>query len=195
MAGQVGRQKRAEMHGALMIRKHTKPVTAREPSGRPQRETEYAPSQIKRLRDAAMRGLRDAEWGTELGRLSLERSITSLMHAAGRRWRDQAAQYRKAIGVFPVRSLSVEPVSRAMAPDPDSAEGQEQARRDSEAVEQFFAAHAALVMAGSSAENAVRRLCEDDLSLVGMSELQAARKGLNALASHYGLTNQQKSAT
>ena len=55
-----------------------------------------------------MRGLRDAEWGTELGRLYLEGTITSAMYAAGRRWTEMAEKYRHSIGVFPVKSLSAE---------------------------------------------------------------------------------------
>jgi hypothetical protein len=167
--------------------------SAREPNGRIQRETEYAPTQIRRLRDAALRGLRDPEWGTELGRLYLESAINDVMYRAGNRWREQASRYRNAIGVFPIHSASVEPVARAMTPDPDSDEGREQARRETDAAERFFAAHAALIASGALAENAVRRLCEEDQSLIGISELKAARCGLQALAMHYGLTNQGKS--
>ncbi len=168
-------------------------VTAREPNGRIQREHDLAPSEVRRLRDAALRGLRDAEWGTELGRLYLEGSLTGAMYAAGKRWREHAGDYRQAIGIFPVRSASLERGSRGTPPDPDSEEGSNQAQREANAVERFFEAHAALVAAGMGAEHAVRRLCEDDASLCGVYELNKAKDGLSALARHYNLTNQGKS--
>jgi hypothetical protein len=170
-------------------------MAAREPNGRIKRDPddrEIAPSDVRRLRDAALRGLRDAEWGTERGRLYLEGALTGAMYAAGKRWRQHAADYRCAIGAFPVRSASLERGSHGTAPDPDSEDGRKQAVRDANATERFFAAHAALVLAGMGAETAVRRLCEDDASLIGLGELKNARIGLSALAGHYNLTAAQK---
>jgi hypothetical protein len=184
------------MEGAIsgMVRKRNRPVTAREPNGRIQREAnDHSPTAVRRLRDAALRGMHDPEWGTELGRLFLSHAISDTMYGAGKKWRDQAARYRSAIGVFPVRTASLER-GRSASADPDSEGGRQQASRETLAAEEFFAAHAALVMAGMGAENAVRRLCEDDLSLVGMYELRNARCGLAVLADHYGLTEKGKSS-
>lgn len=157
----------------------------REPNGRHQRgrgEREYPPTQVKRLRDAAMVGLRDPEWGTELGRLYLEGTITASMYAAGKDWREKAGKYVNSIGVFPIRSPSAEPGRGGSPPDPDSPEGQKQAAREANAMERFFEAHHVLLSAGKMAEGAVRRLCEHNEGPCGMAELIALRNGLSALA-------------
>lgn len=182
-------------HGAIgMASKRKRLVTAREPNGRLQRDRHDpldTPTHIRRLRDAALRGVSDPEWGSELGRLFLERVLTEVMYAAGKRWREEAAIYRRAIGVFPVRTASLER-SRSMPADPDSEEGQKQAGRETSAAERFFEAHAVLVAAGMGAENAVRRLCEDDEALAGLYDLKNARVGLARLAEHYGLAGPKR---
>jgi hypothetical protein len=56
-------------------RKH---LAARAPSGRIARHSELAsPTAIRRLTDAATAGLRDASWGTTLGRLYLTEKISA----------------------------------------------------------------------------------------------------------------------
>lgn len=185
------------MHGGMNVmgrKSRRQVVVVREANGRAQREPQYAASEIRRLRDAAMRGMRDAEWGTELGRLFLEKAITSLMYGAGRRWREEAARYRKSIDAFPVRSVSLEHGIRSTPPDPDSVDGLKQVERDLEAKEKFFEAHSVLVSAGMGAEAAVRRLCEEGKSLAGVYELNSVRAGLLRLADHYRLTGLSKSA-
>lgn len=143
------------------------------------------------MREAAWRGLRDAEWGTELGRLYLESSLSDRQYAAGRRFQRELAAYHSAIGAFPVRSISLES-HRSTPPDPDSPRGRAQARNDAEAIETFFEAHAVLVTAG--AEKIVRALLQHDTPLCGMGELRAARAALSALAQFYALTESRKSA-
>ena len=167
-------------------------MVEREPNGRAQREREYPPNQIKRLRDAAMAGLRDAEWGTELGRLYLNEVITSAMYAAGKRWREWAASYHHAIGVFPVRSASAELGRGGQQPDPDSDEGRKIAQREADAAERFFAAHAVLV-SDAGAEYAVRAVCERNETPAGFEALRKLRKGLLALVVHWDLTGTGKS--
>lgn len=165
-------------------------IVAREPNGRAQRERESAPTAMKRLRDAALREARHAEWGTELGRLFLSDEITEEQYAAGKWWTEQAKKYQSAIGAFPVRSATLEVGRGGAAPDPDSPEGQKIAKREANQAEVFFAAHAALVQSGY--ESVVRRLCENDEFPCGWGELMAAKRGLSALATHRGLTNQRK---
>jgi hypothetical protein len=166
-------------------------MARRAPDGRVYRGPEGpSPNEIRRLRDAAVRGLRDAEWGTELGRLYLERQITPEMYSAGKRWRLDAVRHRRAIDVFPIKPVSLEKGIKSHPPDVDSPEGQEQARRDRDATESFLEAHHVLVMSG--AESAVRRLCEEDQSLVGVQELYTARAGLAKLHEHYRLTDGRK---
>lgn len=177
------------MHGSPRAMKMT-----REPNGRPQRSPkEFPPAQVRRLRDAAMTGLRDPEWGTELGRLFLTEAITSAMYAAGKRWREDADQYRGAIDVRPLKSPSVERGIMGTEPDTDSPEGQKVAKRHRDSMEKFYAAHAALIGAGMMAESLVRRVCEDDKSAGSYIERNALRFGLSTLADHYQLTIQRKS--
>lgn len=173
-------------------RKH---MVARQPNGQPRREREFPAAQIRRLRDAAMAGLRDPQWGTELGRLYLAGNISEIQYAAGKWWSEAAASFRRAIGAFPVRSPSVEVGRGGASPDPDSEEGRKLAVREAEQAERFFEAHAVLLSAGRGAERAVRDVCERGLCSVAMSELMALRVGLSALASHRGLTGQNKSST
>lgn len=167
-----------------------KSVVAREPNGRPQRERESAPAAVKRLRDAALREVRHAEWGTELGRLFLTNTITEAMYAAGKWWSEQAKKFQSAIGAFPIRTASLEAGRGGTAPDPDSPEGQKIARREANQAEVFFAAHAALVQSGY--ETVVRRLCEENEMPCGVGDLMGVRRGLLTLAEHRGLTNQRK---
>jgi hypothetical protein len=150
------------------------------PSGKLRREP--PPVMVRRLRDAALAGLRDPEWGTELGRLYLEGTITATMYAAGKAWRDKAARYVRAINSFGVRSPVLEQGRAGSPPDPDSETGREQARREANDMERFFEAHAILLSAGRLAEATVRRLCEHDEGPCGHAELIALRNGLSALA-------------
>lgn len=182
------------MHGAMGMAKGRKRVIVeREPNGRAQREREYPPAQVKRLRDAAMAGLRDPEWGTELGRLYLCQIITAAMYAAGKRWREWAHDWHASIGVFPVRSTSIERGSNGMAPDPFSRRGMEIAEREREHTERFFRAHAALFAAGPGIEPIVRAVCERDEIAPSFSAQMKLRRGLNALAIYWDLTGQTKS--
>ena len=100
-------------------------LKTREPSGRPQREREFPPTQVRRLRDAALAGLRDPQWGAELGRLYLTQVIGEAGYAAGVRWAREAAEYHAVIGVRPTRSPAMEIGSIGHEPDPDSQRGRD----------------------------------------------------------------------
>jgi hypothetical protein len=160
----------------------------REPNGREQRHRLLSPTEARRLREAAWRGLRDAQWGTELGRLLLENLLTEQQFLAGQQWRQDVAAYHWAIDVFPVRSAKLELGKGGKTADPDSEAGRKLAKRESEAIETFFAAHTILSLTG--AEKIVRALVERDEPICGILGLRTARKGLSVLAEHYGLTNQ-----
>lgn len=181
-----------------MAKRKNRLVYVREPNGRLSRagkERESAPAQVKRLRDAALAGMRDSQWGTELGRLFLGGTITEEMYAAGKWWAEKAAQYCTAINAplpFP-RSASLDVGRGNQSADPDSEAGREEARRHRGAVLVFLEAHAALMGAGMLAERAVRRLCEEDATLCGLDELNSARSGLMWIAKHRGLTKEKKS--
>lgn len=138
-----------------------------------------------------MMGLRDQKWGTELGRLYLAGRISEVEFAAGEWWTETAGRFRRSIGIFPVRSVSFETGRRGMTADPDSEEGRKQAAREANQAEVFFEAHAVLLDAGQGAEQAVRDVCERGL----LSDLKPLRVGLQALATHRGLTSANKLGT
>ena len=104
-------------------RKH---LAKREPNGKPQRERSGpSPTEISRLRDAALAGMKDPIWGTQLGILHLSGKLTSSQLAAGKRWAELAADYSAATqSPKPPRSVALE-ASAGSAVDPDSAKGRE----------------------------------------------------------------------
>jgi hypothetical protein len=170
----------------------------REPNGKAQRD-QYrltATSEVKRLRDAALLGMRDPLWGTEIGRLYLTGKITATAFAAGKRWAEQAVQYSQAL-------CSPAPDPRAVSfdrsggdvLDPDSYDGRREARRHERAVASFIDAHVALKSIGGASERAVRHVCERDQMLVGHESLMALIRGLGALAGFWGLTEHGKSTS
>lgn len=166
-----------------------RPSRAQDEPGR-----EYGPAEVRRIRDAAMKGMRDPEWGTELGRLFLERKITAEMYGAGKWWRDIATTYlaaRDAPAASP-RATSLEFGSRGSHCDPDTEEGRKQATRDRNAAARFEEAHAVLLGAGALSERYVRDLCEHDKAPFGSYARTAVIRGLGWLAEWRGLTNKGK---
>lgn len=176
----------------------TKLVQVREPNGRSQRSTdekEYAPTRVRRLLDASMTGMADAEWGTPLGRLYVRRKVTAPMYAAGKRWAERVVKYHSAINAPPPdpKALAIGGGGHGKDPDPDSDEGQKRVKRDADAVTDFMAAHSVLVAAGKLPEHEVRRVCEHGAEPDGHEGLLALNRGLLWLAEYWGLTNQRKS--
>lgn len=182
---------------ALRNRKKTKGklVLVREPNGRPSRVadremTPCSPAEVRRLRDASLRGMQAPEWGTHLGRLFLEGKITAPQFEAGKRWAQLAAAARKAI-CAPAESAAAStfvPKQGGHEPDPDSERGKKIAADDRTTVQAMMEAHAILIAAGMLAENAVRTVCEDDRALTAHEQLLALIRGLSWIAQHWGLT-------
>lgn len=166
----------------------------REPNGRIQRERETAPAEIRRLREAALAGLRDPLWGTELGRLYLEGKITESQMAAGKKWMALAAQFKQAIQ-SPMEFPEMANFDRTKggSSDPDSDAGRAQAQFHRDVAERFREAHACLLML-SGAESVVRSVCERDQAPVGYQALKALAFGLSVLVDHWQLTAGSKSA-
>jgi hypothetical protein len=175
-------------------------MAKREPNGRIQRVQEESPTEVRRLRDAALSGMRDPVWGTELGRLYLVGKINSTMFAAGKKWAEMASKYGEAL-------LSPTPDPKAMCLDraggspidPDSYEGKKEVRRHIRAVESFVDAYAALKstslsgFAPSTTTGIVRSVCERNEMLPGHWGLLALCGGLSTLALFWGLTDSRKS--
>lgn len=71
----------------------------REPNGRLSRAAQKivgadSVGEIKRLREAALSGMRDRLWGTQLGRLWLEGKITPHQFRAGQQWEALIGKWR-----------------------------------------------------------------------------------------------------
>lgn len=181
------------MHGAMMTKR--KNVTAREPNGRPQRVNLPPSSEVKRLRDAALSGMRDPMWGTELGRLHLVGKIDARQFAAGKHWGELASKYSQAMqGPCPdPKAVNFDRGAGGQQIDPDSHEGRKEARRHARSVQSFIDAHVALKATSVASERLVRLVCERNEMLAGYGDFMALSCGLITLADFWGLTGSSKS--
>lgn len=172
-----------------------KSTAQRESNGRVQREPKLPPpSEVRRLRDAALSGMRDPLWGTEIGRLYLAGKITAIAFAAGKRWGEQAVLYSQAMcSPSPDPKAVCFDRSGGESPDPDSYEGRREARRHQRAVDSFTDAWVALKAYSMASERVVRLVCERGDMLAGYHELLALNGGLSTLAGFWGLTGSSKS--
>lgn len=171
-----------------------KTMAQREPNGRIQRVKETAPTEVRRLRDAALAGMRDPLWGTELGRLYLVGKITTPMYAAGKRWGELSVKYSQALcSPSPDPKAICFDRSGGESPDPDSYEGRKEVRRHERAVASFIDAHVALKDVSMAASRVVRSMCERNEMLLGHEGLMALSTGLSTLAGFWGLTDSRKS--
>lgn len=175
----------------------TKLSLTREPNGRRARAgkgPEPAPTHVKRLRDAALAGMQNEEWGSELGRLFLAGKIGPELYAAGRRWTACVARYRAALNAPPADppAIPFERSATTAPPDPASEPGRRQAASDIAAVREMREAQAALHDAGALAERVVRCVCEQDQVPCGARELEALGHGLLALAQFWRMTRRSR---
>ena len=163
-----------------------KTLARREPNGQTKRSLRESagpsPTEISRLRDAALAGMKDPIWGTQLGILHLSGKLTNAQLAAGKRWAELARDYSTAQqSPKPPRSAALE-ASAGSAADPDSAKGAREARRHSQIVHGYLGALEALKRTGEIPRLAVRDVCEFNLFPVGSFQLAALRTGLQGLA-------------
>ena len=163
-----------------------KTLARREPNGKPQRHRDSGPSptEISRLRDAALAGMKDPIWGTQLGILHLSGKLTNSQLAAGKRWAELARDYSAAVGApRGPRSAALE-ASGGSAVDPDSARGLREARRHSQIIHGYLAALETLARASSLARAAVVLVCEQDAHPIP-TDLVALKSGLDALTAFW----------
>lgn len=97
-ARQVAKKARAEIRRAAKAGRPPE-EGIREPNGRLSRAAQKivgadSVGEIKRLREAALSGMRDRLWGTQLGRLWLEGKITPQQFRAGRQWDELMGKWR-----------------------------------------------------------------------------------------------------
>ena len=141
-----------------------------------------APTEARRLMDAAKTGLRDPVWGTTLGWLHLSSKLTAAQFAAGNRWAEVAAEYSAACnGPRPPKSASLER-GQGEALDPDSPDGLREARQHTKALVRYVGAAAILNAAGARARRAVADTCERGQMPEGVDSLRALKAGLDVLA-------------
>lgn len=156
------------------------------------REIATPPAAIRRLRDAALAGMQDARWGTELGRLYLNDRLTSEQYNAGCRWEALAIRYNAALGAkSSLPSVSDFGRTSGAPVDPDSDAGLLEAKRQRADMARYREAFVVLARQGHLVTRAVRELCEDG-AVLDSEGFAHAITGLNALAADFGLTNRKK---
>ena len=139
-----------------------------------------SPTETRRARDLALAGMRSSGSGSTLGLLHAANRITSAQLAAGRKWAETVSNYSAAC-----RSPSVPRTAQLDAAGGgsiDSIRGDHEAQRHTRATAAFIAGHLALRGAGAAAEAAVVAIIEHDRAPASDAELEALRRGLQALA-------------
>jgi len=168
---------------AMTARKH---LAKREPSGRISRAVlkaidGHSPAAVKRLQDAALRGIADPDYGTELGRLALTGKISPTQREAGRRWCKLREEFVRTLGI-PLPSPGLPNLNSIAA----TAVFRDRYERD--VYDAYKAALIALRAAGNDAAMTIVATCEYDQACTSPTRLKALHLGLNALATHWGLT-------
>jgi len=171
-------------------------IPAREPNGRLSRTMNpvdsASPAAVKRLKDAALKGVADEHWGTQLGHLLLDGAITEPLYAAGRRWTETVMAYYRAIGAPPPypKAISWERYEPGADPDPRSEKGKRIINKAIKAIDEMHDAYGVLRTAGLLAERVVRAVCETNATPQDWAERVALTEGLSVLALFWGLTKQ-----
>lgn len=167
----------------------------REGTGRPSRAVAEemrvcTPAEIKRLRNAALKGMKDEHWGWEIGRLFLEGRIPADQFEAGKRWRRLVWGWRQAYGIpaSSTKALSLFQEPRSPPADPDSEKGQAQIERARALHDELRLAHGVVESYGGEAVRTLRHVVEDDCVPIGLEDFNRLRKCLGALSSLWGLT-------
>lgn len=170
----------------------------REPNGRISRMVmrdidARPPAAVKRLFDAAVRGFADPVYGSVLGQLYAQDKLTAEQFEAGKRWSRLFALYLSATQAplpYP-KAIAIGFSDKSADVDPDTFEGQMEARKHQQIVQSMTEAHAVLSIRGMLVENAMRRLCEGVGQLpAGKVEMDRALEGLNALSNFWELTRE-----
>lgn len=159
-----------------------KSMHRREPNGKPQREAKQqtrqhempSPAEVKRLRDAAMIGMRDAIWGTVLGYLHLSGKLSIDQFTAGVHWARLSRFYHRAMeGPRDPRSNLLTRVSTSNAPKPE--------QHDAHAMVQAYEAvmrEISVTTHGAQRLAAMVRVCELNLLPTSPQQVQELVDGL-----------------
>jgi hypothetical protein len=167
-----------------------KSLASREPSGKVRRPpradpTLPSPTEVTRLRDAALAGMRDAVWSSPLGWLYLSGRLSGSQFAAGRRWATLARDYSAATqSPKQPRSANLDPAG-GQPPDPDSPAGLKEAQQHAHTLHQYLAALEMLKHTGAPARRAVAAVCEQATMPAGHAQLADLNRGLSALSAFW----------
>lgn len=161
-------------------------VGERFPAGqiRPE-EPSASPAAIRRLRDAALAGMADPQWGTMAGLFYLSKRIDDTEYAAAKRFGDLHSQYISVIGGprHPKTSTG-ERQSPSAQIDVDTEMGEAEAVRHRIIMTNYHDAHMALLMVCPSVEADLIRFCSvPGESPSGYAAVIRVKNGLKALAS------------
>jgi hypothetical protein len=174
-------------------------IARRESTGRTKRSllkeipVDAMPAEVKRLRDVALAMARDAVWGTPLGLLFIEGTLSAEQFQAGRRYAEAARAYQAAIGAVALQAKgnAIGAASSRESADPDTDAGRREARRHRAAMRAFEAIKEALP---TRLLRVVRAVCEDDRTPDSPGETRDLRLGLSVLAAQFGLTDRAGAA-
>jgi hypothetical protein len=167
-----------------------KSLAHREPSGKVRRParadpTLPSPTEVTRLRDAALAGMRDAVWSSPLGWLYLSGRLSGSQFAAGKKWATLARDYSAACQAPKTpRSANLEP-GGGQPPDPDSERGRREAQQHAHTLHQYIAALATLNVSGTPARKAVEAICEQGQMPAGHHQLASLVVGLTVLSIYW----------
>jgi len=165
-----------------MARGRKRKIGEREPSGRLQREPVSPVAELRRIRSTILSQARDAALGTRYGLLYFEGQIDEASFDAAKRLDAATQAYHRAMrGPKGMAALGLD-IGRAGAPtDPDSEEGEAEARRDEQACERYGIMLASLQSRGAAVRVATCKLIAGEY--LDFQATQWAKTGLAQLAS------------
>lgn len=155
------------------------------PSGqiRPE-EQPPSPAAIRRLRNAALMGMADQQWGTMAGLFFLSKKIDEVEYETAKRFGDLHSRYVSVIGgPRPPKTSTGERPARAMQIDVDTEQGEAEAKRHVAILTSYNDAYSLLQSIGPSTEADMIRFCSvPGESPSGHAGLLRIKDGLRALA-------------
>jgi hypothetical protein len=130
-----------------------------------------SPVETRRLRDAAVSGLRDAVWGSQLGRLHVTGALDASQLAAGKYWSELTSAYSVACrSPAGPRTVLLDAVG-GQPIDPDTASGAKEIARHERATAAWIEGRDVLRKAGPAVEAAVDAVCIQDQAPDGYMQL------------------------
>jgi hypothetical protein len=129
--------------------------------------------------------MRDASFGTEIGRLHLTGKLSSGEVAIARRWHELVVAYSAALRGPKGPSTVLLDDAGGTSSDPASEIGIKEAKKHARAVTNWIEGRDALRRAGRGIEAVVDDVVVRDLTRPGFDELAALRAGLQALSSQW----------